>query len=352
MNSMNRTLETVGEELEKLISRSLMVDKSKVFPVSDTNDFLTEFFNLIGTNSRTLISAGLLSADSAIAVDKSHLSYLESVAKSPFSINMTAVTEDIKSPADIIFLCNPNRITGSNFSLSDIEKAARAVPQGFVIVDEFYFDFFGISAIPLLDIFTNIVILRSFTAPFGIYSSDAGYAVAGKEMITNFKNNLLLKRISPILRKTILASLMSEDALSTRLSELHDESLRLSTTLTRLGVQCRITAADFLLLRVASPKDVGNALAAVKVTVENLGGYPQMKKYIKYRIESHFTNERLINAFSKMPSELYKLKGLDLRSTTIKNKEDKKKTHQKNRTSPKALNNLIKSRKKSVLVNN
>ncbi len=126
------------------------------------------------------------------------------------------------------------------------------------------------------------------------------------------------KQISTILRKTILATMSNTDALQERLHEIREESLRITKKLTSLGVQCRITATDFLLMRVASPKDVGNFLIKNKVDVENLSGYPNMKNYIRFRIESFFSNDRLIKSFEKMPENFYKMKLVEKRTLTLR----------------------------------
>lgn len=323
MKTINRIADSIetseASEIRQIIARTLMVDKTKIMPFADSNEFTSELFKLLDTGSQRLLNIGHLAVETAIAADKAQLEVIELLGKSPFSTNISTLIDNQTKEDDIIYLTNPCKITGSNYSLADIEKVAKAVPRGTVIVDEFYFDFFGISALPLIDIFTNVIILRSFTAPFGVYSSDAGYAITGKEMTAKIKCNLMLKNISSILRKTILATLLSEDAMTSRLQEIHDESLRISTALSKLGIQSRITATDFLLIRVASPKDVGNSISANKITLENLDGYPMMKGYIKYRIESYFTNDRLINSFRKMQPSYYKLTAPDHRTVTIRN---------------------------------
>jgi len=191
-----------------------------------------------------------------------------------------------------------------------------------LIVDEYYFDYFGISALPLLDILTNVVVLRSFTASFSINSSDAGFAVSNPSTIERLKHAHQGKRISLTIQKTMLATLTNAEAMSNRLQEVHDESLRLAGSLNKLGVQCRICATDFLLIRVADPKSAGNHLAAFNMPIDNLDGYPQMKNYIRYRIQSYNSNDRLIEAFRKMPEGYYRMRKADLRATSVRRGSD------------------------------
>jgi len=170
----------------------------------------------------------------------------------------------------------------------------------------------------LLKDFENVVVLRSFTSAFGITSSDAGYAVASPAMIGRIKTNLSPDNLSLTIRKTILASLNNDEALEKHLKEIHDESLRLAVELNRLKVQCRMTASDFLLIRVADTNAVGNYLARCKVPIENLDGYPLMKNYVRYQIQSAGSNDSMLDAFKKMPTEYHQMKTKDLRPATLR----------------------------------
>ena len=129
----------------------------------------------------------------------------------------------------------------------------------------------------LLDFLTNVVIFRSLTAAFGISSSEAGYILTNPETINVIKDSCLLEPISSTVHNTIFAALSNEEALSSHIHQVHEESLRLATALSRLKVQCRLTTADFLLMRVADPKNVGNYLARYEAPVDNLDGYSQLE---------------------------------------------------------------------------
>lgn len=318
MIALNTATNVNLDDLVLMITRKVRAERGMVLPFADVTEFVTEFLKMVYQPSANFVAAGPISPEMAIAADRAEYCLVEAQAKSPFRGEHKVVLDNIIHEHDVVYLANPNRITGANYAVADIEELAQAVPHGAVIVDEYYFDFFGLSAQRLPEIYTNVIILRSFTASFGIYSSDAGYVVASAAMITAMKNMMTLREVSPTIRRTMLTVMDSDEAMSFRLQEIHDEALRLTTALTKLGVQCRITATDFLLMRVASPKDAGNFLATSRVSIENLDGYPQMKNYLRYRIESPYSNEKLIAAFSKMPANFYKMKSTDTRAAIIR----------------------------------
>ena len=316
MKMYTQTLQETNDDIALLVSKNISVSTQMIFPFADTREFLTELFRQYEHNGNQIVSIGTVTPDVAIAVDKANLNVQEIVHSNPFSYNIENTLKSFNN-GDIVYIANPNKITGANFSLSTLKTIAQENRDGLLIIDEYYFDFFGISAISLANEFDNIIVIRSFTSAFGIYSSDAGYSVSSLNFTQKLKTFTTLKQISTILRKTILATALNQDATNNKIQDVRDEALRITTELTKLGIQCRMTATDFLLMRVLSPKDVGNFLNSKKVDIENLTGYPMMQNYIRYRIESFFSNNRLIQAFQDMPQEYFKMKKLERRSVTL-----------------------------------
>ena len=56
----------------------------------------------------------------------------------------------------------------------------------------------------------------------------------------------------------------------------------------------------------------------MRIPFDNLDGYPQLKGYLRYQVQSEFNNEQLINAFSRMPLDNYRVAGVDVLLTTLK----------------------------------
>jgi histidinol-phosphate/aromatic aminotransferase/cobyric acid decarboxylase-like protein len=308
-----------------MLARAAKAERSMIGLFSDLPSYLSTILKSKYQPSCRLLCAGHVTPEIEMAADLAEIDLLELIPSSPFNGSVLPVLERIDHPFDIIYLANPNRITGSNCAVDDIEKLVQAVPNGLVIVDEYFFDYFGISATSLLSLYKNIIVLRSFTASFGVYSADSGYAIGSPELIKSV-SEIRPQPISPTVRKTIFTVLSNSDVVESRLGEIHEESLRISRELLKSGVQSRITATDFLLIRVASPKDVGNFLAGYKVSVVNLDGYPLMKGYLQYRLQSPLSNDKLIRGFEQMPRQYFSMKSSDRRPVTLLKQEEKVET--------------------------
>jgi len=340
------------DELARQVARRAMVKESMALVFTDFTETLAELFRFTNKWGEEVLVAGHASPDVAIAVDRAELRLTEVLGSSPFCDDSARVLAAISRGDETLYLANPNRVTGANYSLSDLDTMARAVPRGALILDEYYFDFYGITGIPLLQRFTNVMIVRSFTTGFGISSNESGYLVAEPEVIAHFRKAFEWSRVSNTESKIAMTSLANDMVQTRRLKVLHEESLRLAMALTRLGIQNRITPTDFLLLRVADPKRVGDCLASRRVAIKNLDGYPELKHYIAYVVQSEYSNDNFLNAFRRMPAEYYRMKTIDRRAIVLRGHAQERPKHEAAGDQVKALekNRLPLEQDRTVIV--
>jgi len=304
-------------DMSEQIARRVRVSDSKVLMFRDFTDAMTELLTLTDKSSSSVLVAGHASPDVEIAVDRAGLKLTELLGSSPFCSDCEQILEAISTGDETVYLANPNRITGATFPLSDLKRLAERSTGGSLIIDEYGFDFYGITGVPLLDMFPNVILLRSFAAGYSI-GSHSGFAIARPDLIHHLKESCRWQKMSASLRKMVMTTLSNDAVQGLLLKELHDESLRVATVLTRLGIQNRITPTDFLLIRVADPKRVGNFLAANRTPIENLDGYPGLKHYVWYTIQSRISNDNFLTAFQKMPAEFYRMNTIDKRFITLR----------------------------------
>lgn len=90
-----------------------------------------------------------------------------------------------KFSAGMVWMANPNNPDGKTLSRIELENLLRQNPQTTFVLDEAYNELcFGAeSAIPLLDQFKNLIIIRSFTKAFAIPGIRLGYMLASQPVI-------------------------------------------------------------------------------------------------------------------------------------------------------------------------
>ena len=94
----------------------------------------------------------------------------------------------LKENGGIIFP-NPNAPTGVFMDVSEIEEIIAANRDVVVIVDEAYIDFGGTSALPLIDKYDNLLIVRTFSKSRAMAGARIGYAM-GNERLIRYLNDV------------------------------------------------------------------------------------------------------------------------------------------------------------------
>lgn len=101
----------------------------------------------------------------------------------PLAEDFSLVAEDYMQPNGGIIFPNPNAPTGVMESLDTVRQildANRNVP---VIVDEAYIDFGGVSCLPLLEEYDNLLVVQTFSKSRAMAGCRIGFAIGSKEMI-------------------------------------------------------------------------------------------------------------------------------------------------------------------------
>ncbi|MCD6250646.1 MAG: aminotransferase class I/II-fold pyridoxal phosphate-dependent enzyme [candidate division Zixibacteria bacterium] len=328
--------DSVDELLERLGAK-LGIDSSTVIPFTDYTDMLTTLLSFVAGDQDKFLVAGHATPELAIIADRAELKIVEILGASPFVRHLEDILEAIDSEKAIVYMANPNLVTGSTHSLAHLDQIARVISKGTLILDEKFFDYYGITGLPLLEQYEHIVVIRSLTAGFGIGSDQSGYLVGSHRFVNRFREEFAWSRITTTMHSLVTTTLVNEDVANKRLTQVYDEALRIASELTQIGVQNRITSTDFLLLRVADPKAVGNQLAAFGAPVENLEGYPDLENYLRYRIQSPLSNDNFMAAFRKMPPEHYKMDNIDKRAIMFHRPEEKP-LHSRNSLTVKSAN--------------
>lgn len=165
-----------------------------------------------------------------------------------WDIDIPMMLEAIDDSARIVFLASPNNPTGNLLT----ERDARALLDTGVVVciDETYYEFSGSTLCPLLDVYENLVILRSFSKWAGIAGLRVGYAIASSELVTHLMDIKQPYNINIAGEAAVLAALEHRDELLERAATLVQQRKRLEAVVGDLdGVSYYPSEGNFLLCR-------------------------------------------------------------------------------------------------------
>ncbi|NJN76738.1 MAG: aminotransferase class I/II-fold pyridoxal phosphate-dependent enzyme, partial [Synechococcaceae cyanobacterium RL_1_2] len=95
-----------------------------------------------------------------------------------FDLDLEDLMSKISDRSKLIFIANPNNPTANLVSLDRLKSCLDQFPQGLVVVDECYFEFSGVTVVPWLQDYPNLIVLRSLSKSFGLAGLRVGYAIA------------------------------------------------------------------------------------------------------------------------------------------------------------------------------
>ena len=150
----------------------------------------------------------------------------------------------------VILLSNPNNPTGTAVDLETIERILQSAPGAAVLIDEAYFEFFGVTALPLLARYPNLIVSRTFSKAYGmaamrvgcLFSDARNIAAMGKAQ-SPYSVNMLAARAARV-------AINQHEDVSRYVTEVLSARAWFSRELDRLRIPFHPSSANFLLLRL------------------------------------------------------------------------------------------------------
>ncbi len=190
-----------------------------------------------------------------------HVGYKEN-----YEPNWDSFEAFLKQDPIILFLPNPNQPIESCFSLEELRLIAKkCLDIGCLfVVDEAYHYFGAESALPLINEFENVVVMRTFSKAFGIPSARLGYMVSTEE------NMELLSKTRLAHEANALSAAMAEylldnfDIVKDYANQINQARAYVKKELLELGVHARGEKGNYLLIPLASSLQTKNCVASLR----------------------------------------------------------------------------------------
>ena len=111
------------------------------------------------------------------------VSYCEETLAFPMDQLLAAITAKTRA----VLIANPNNPTGTAIELEGIRKILDAAPQAAVLVDEAYFEFSEITALPWIREHSNLFVSRTFSKVYGMAAMRCGCLFSRAENVSWMK---------------------------------------------------------------------------------------------------------------------------------------------------------------------
>ncbi|PJR10713.1 histidinol-phosphate transaminase [Sinorhizobium meliloti] len=156
--------------------------------------------------------------------------------------------------AKFILLANPNNPTGTFVPIADIESLV-AQSDRLIVLDEAYIDFAPDSALRLIDRYSNLLILRTFSKSYAAAGIRVGFGFGHPEVIGRLRNLQNMFNMNAIAHAVGVSILAHRTAYNENHRHIKFERERVRFALSQLGFSVTPSHANFLLARVPSGRD-------------------------------------------------------------------------------------------------
>jgi len=176
--------------------------------------------------------------------------------KPDFAFPLDEVLSAIRTRTRVVFLTNPNNPTGVAMPLDAIRAIARRVPaKAVVFVDEAYAEFAGVSFIPELESYPNVVVGRTFSKAFGLAGLRIGCLVGAPDTVDAIRRAVPVHSVNIAAVTAIQAALQDLDHLNDYLRQVAESKELLYAACDRLGLSYWKSSSNFVLVRAGDRTD-------------------------------------------------------------------------------------------------
>jgi histidinol-phosphate aminotransferase len=200
----------------------------------------------------------------------------------------------------IFFLCSPNNPTGN--SVEDIEFFVQNF-DGIVVIDEAYIEFSGNkSGIELLNKYSNLIVLQTFSKAWGTAGARVGTAYASEEIIRLINTVKAPYNVNALSQEVILNLLDDKNKLKENVDSILKERAWLEEQFKAIECIVKVfpTDANFFLIKMKNVEEVYNGMLEKEILTSKRA--PAIPDCIRINIGTREENEKLINVLKAIAS--------------------------------------------------
>lgn len=211
-----------------------------------------------------------------------------------FELDIVRLKKTLKTEKPkMLILCNPNNPTGSCIDIEDIKEIASDY-DGYLMLDEAYYEFYGVSGIGLLENYKNVIVLRTLSKAFGLAGIRVGYVVAAKKIIESIFAVKSPYNVNSLTQTVALKVLEHIEEVKERVELIKNERERMYNQLNLVkNIMVYPSKANFLLMKSSDSGQISEKLKKKKIKIryfENHG----LKNFIRVSIGSREENDKFL----------------------------------------------------------
>jgi histidinol-phosphate aminotransferase len=147
----------------------------------------------------------------------------------------------------VLFIPNPNNPTGTLVSREDLRRILDAARKTIVLVDEAYFDFSGLTILPWIRRYPNLLVARTFSKAAGLAALRIGCLFGKPELLSVMRRACTPYPVNTAALVAAEAAIADTRFLKNYTREILQSRAMLEKGLVRLGARVYPSSANFVL---------------------------------------------------------------------------------------------------------
>lgn len=281
--------------LVEAIAQYHNVDRSQVFVGVGSDDVLAMSFLTFFNSQKPILFPDITYSFYDVWAGLYRIPYETPALTEDFKIRK----EDYYKENGGVIFPNPNAPTGICENLTFVEDILKHNQDVVVIVDEAYIDFGGATALPLLEKYENLLVVRTFSKSRSMAGLRIGYAIGNQELIkalndVKYSFNSYTMNLPSILLGT--ASLRDESYFRETTEKIMETRSWFESEMQKLGFSFPDSKANFIFAshKEVPAKEIFEAAKEHKIYVRYFAK-PRIDNYLRISIGTREEMQKLLD---------------------------------------------------------
>ena len=222
----------------------------------------------------------------------------------PLDENFEFVAEDYYKENGGIVIANPNAPTGINRPIDELEDIVKKNPDSVVIIDEAYVDFGGVSCLPLIEKYDNVLVVQTLSKSRALAGLRVGAAFGSQKLIKYLKDvkfsfNSYTMNYTSI--ELAAASILDVDYWKETVAKVVATRERTKKELSEMGFSFGDSKSNFIFAthKDVPAKDIFSKLRERQIYVRYFNK-PRIDNYLRISIGTDAEMDELIKALKEI----------------------------------------------------
>lgn len=205
------------------------------------------------------------------------------------------VLAGLRKTPRVLFLANPNSPIGSILSHRELRRLLKAAPKTIVVVDEAYFEFCEVTAIPWIRRYDNLIVTRTFSKTAGLAGLRLGCIFVRRDLAAVMRKAQSPYPVNAAALAAAEAAIKDRAFIRDTVRQVAQGKRELAKGLVRLGAKSFPSAGNFVLVYFGErAKEVVAALARKGILVRDRSSDFGGEGYVRITLGTLSQTRRLL----------------------------------------------------------